>query len=353
MHIVVTGGGTGGHVYPALEIAKAFIEHERDIKVTFVGNKNSFEERMAKKAGLRFFAIKTKQFIGHGLLYKLFSLYVLFFAVISCLGFLLKEKPKAIIGVGGYVSAPMLIAGFFLRIPRFIAEQNATPGLTNKVMGKISNLVFTSFQESSQYFPRVLLTGNPVRAAFFVDREKRAIPPLRILISGGTQGAQFLNNEVPRALAIVKEAWPDIKITHQTGHDKLGLVREYYKRENINAEVLPFIDDMPQAFLHHDVIISRAGATVVAEIKANGIAAILVPYRFADGHQKANAEALINNQAAIMIEEDENFIKILAATLKQFYLKPEQLLLMGQKARALAKDNASELIVETVLKYIK
>jgi len=352
MRIIITGGGTGGHIFPALEIAKAFINHDKSIRITYVGNKDSLEERLAQNVGLDFFGLKAKQLVGQSIAKKLFALASLIIAIFQSLGFLIKNRPHAAIGVGGYVSAPLIIACFILRIPRFIAEQNVVPGFANKALGTIANKVFISFAESAPYFKtKTVLTGNPIRPQFFNIEKKEILSPLKILISGGSLGALFLNEEVPKALAIIKKECPHFTVTHQTGQKKLLEVKQYYEQQQINAAVLSFIEDMPKAFNSHDLLISRAGATVIAEIMAAGMPAILVPYRHANGHQRANALALCEKEASRMVEEGEYFASVLANTIKEFYQHQENLMLMSQKAKALATPKASAHIVKEVLEY--
>lgn len=350
MLFVITGGGTGGHIFPALEIAREFLNYDRDLSVIYVGNKDGLEERLAKNAGLPFFGLRTKKLVGQSLFKKLLALLFLGQAVIRSLWFLVQKKPQAVVGVGGYISAPMLIASFLLGIPRFIAEQNVEPGFANKALGKLATGVFLSFAQSASYFKApTLLTGNPIRQQFFSIERVQAPKPLRILVCGGSLGAVFLNEEVPKALALVKEACPEIKVTHQTGAAKLAQVKDYYERENIDADVIPFIENMPEAFAYHDLLISRAGATVIAELMAAALPAVLVPFRHAGGHQKANAKALADVYAAKMVEEGTNFAPALANIIKAFYYQPEDLMLMGQRAKAMATPHASLRIVKAVL----
>lgn len=353
MRIIVTGGGTGGHVFPAIEIAKEFVRQDPKIKVVYIGNKGGLEERKASEAGLEFYGLKTKKLVGQGLITKFFSLISLSLGIAQCLFIFMKKRPQAILGVGGYVSAPATIAGFCLGIPRFIAEQNVVPGFANQALGKISNRIFISFEESSRFFPsnRSILTGNPVRQEFFGRENVTSQGPLRILVTGGSAGAIFINEEVPKAISLAKELCPELKITHQTGKEKLSDVSERYQKYQIDAKVVPFIEDMAEAFKNHDLIISRAGATVIFEIMASGMAAILIPYRFANGHQKANAQALTKKGAALMFEEKEAFASSLSQAIKELYQNRDMLTLMGQKAKNLGRPQAASHMVSMVLKH--
>ncbi len=351
MHIVVTGGGTGGHVFPAIEIAKEFVHHNPRTKITYVGNFGGIEEGMAKKAGFKFLGLKTRKLVGEGLPAKCMALFYLKIAILKSLWFLIKHRPHAVIGVGGYVSAPMIIASFILRIKRYVCEQNVVPGLANRMLALLANKVFLSFQDSRAFFPQKnsFLTGNPIRKQFF---DLEAMPfsgDLKILITGGSLGATFLNLELPKALALLKKSGHAFQVTHQTGASKRDLVEESYRKAGIDAKVIPFIDNMPEAFKNHHLLVSRAGATVAAEIMASGMPAVLVPYRFANGHQRDNALALARLGAALLIEESEDFIDRLSGKLTEFYEHPEKLKEISKNAKLLATPKAASNIVKAVI----
>lgn len=351
MRIVVTGGGTGGHIFPALEIAKELAKHRPDLVVSYVGNQGGLEERMALACNFHFTGLKTKPIVGQSVIKKISALLYLGLGVLKCVSLFLKDRPQAVIGVGGYVSAPVIIASFLLLIRRYLCEQNVVPGLANRLLAALANDVFISFKDSAQYFPRhkTKLTGNPTREQFFVAERKPNHRPLAILITGGSMGASFLNEKVPQALALIKNECPELFITHQTGQAKLSAAQAHYQKAGITARVVPFIEDMAGAFSQHDLLISRAGATVIAEITAAGMPAIVVPYRFAEGHQKANAQALVKEKAGLMIEEGDTFVLELARSLKELYHHQEQLVHLSHRARAMAIPNAAQHIVKIVL----
>lgn len=350
MHIIVTGGGTGGHVFPALEIAKEFINNDSRTKITYVGNVGGIEERMAKNCGFQFFGLKTRKIVGQNLVSKLKALFFLKLAVLKCLWFLLRHRPHAVIGVGGYVSAPMIIASFIVRINRYICEQNVVPGLANRLLAHLSKRVFISFPDSKAYFPKcTVLTGNPIRKQFFSIEHSEPTQRFKILVTGGSMGAAFLNQEVPKALGLLKQTGAEIEITHQTGDAKLADVIERYQQANLNAKVIQFIDNMPESFKNHDLLISRAGATVAAEIMASGMVAVLVPYRFANAHQRDNALALVKKGAAVLVEESENWAAELCSQLKDLLDHPEKMIEISKKAKLLATPKAASNIVKAVM----
>jgi UDP-N-acetylglucosamine--N-acetylmuramyl-(pentapeptide) pyrophosphoryl-undecaprenol N-acetylglucosamine transferase len=351
MKIIVTGGGTGGHIFPALEIAKEIKHQQPTANVIFVGNTNSLEETMAKGVGLPFYGIAAKKIVGQSVAKKLLALVYLKIAIVKALWFLIRNRPKAVIGVGGYVSAPMLIASFFLGIKRYICEQNVVPGLANRWLARVARSVFISFEASRPYFPEgvTLLTGNPVRHEFFTLPEKTAHDAVRILVTGGSLGARFLNQHIPQALASIKAACPHLSITHQTGKHDVDTVKGIYQRLNLNADVISFISDMPNAFRTHDLLVSRAGATVCAEIMASGMPSILVPYPHANAHQRYNAEALSEAGGAIMLNEDQNFADHLARSVKELYSEPKRRTYLGVQAKSMGAKEAAFAIVQHVM----
>lgn len=348
MRIIVTGGGTGGHIFPALEIVKEIKRQNNKIEVIYVGNKNSLEEKMAKSAQVPFIGLSTKKIVGQSFLNKFLALIYLMISIMKGMGILIRKRPQAVIGVGGYISAPMIIASFFLGIKSYLCEQNVVPGMANKWLSYIAKKVFISFDKSRDYFPKskTILSGNPVRADFFSLPLKKPGETLKILVTGGSLGAQFLNKNVPLALAKAAQTC-SLSVTHQIGQ-KLEDSLSIYEKAGINAQVVNFIENMPQAFLAHDLIISRAGATVCAEIMASGMPAILVPYPFANGHQQHNAQALVDENAAIMVLESENFIDNLSSEIISLN-QNERLLNLAKNAKSMGTPKAATLIVNLIL----
>ena len=353
MHVIVTGGGTGGHAFPALEIAKEF--KANNIKTTFVGNNNSLEQKLSKQYDINFFGINSLSFVGKSLLGKIKTIIYLKLALIKCLLFIIKNNVSTVIGVGGYVSFPMVFAAFLLRKPCYICEQNVSPGLANKILGFMSKKIFITFTKSAQYFPKekIIHTGNPVRKEFFNINKNfsKDFNNLSILVTGGSLGAKIFNEEIPKAISIIKDKNPklNIKITHQTGKNNHNKTFNLYEKYNTNSSVIEFIQDMPKEFISHDLIISRAGATICCEIAAAGMPAILVPYRFANAHQRDNSLAMHNEQAAIMLEECDDFAQALALILINIYNEHDKLEKMSINAKKLAIPNAQTKIMQEVL----
>jgi UDP-N-acetylglucosamine--N-acetylmuramyl-(pentapeptide) pyrophosphoryl-undecaprenol N-acetylglucosamine transferase len=348
--IIVTGGGTGGHAFPALEIINEIKRREQNINVIWVGNSNSLEEKIASVNKINFVPLKVKKILGQTKFKKILALAALIKAVFICFGYFSKTRPKAVIGVGGYVSAPILLVAFLFNVKRYVAEQNVRPGLANKYLGKLATRVFINFEDSKAYFPskKTILTGNPVRKEFFAIKR---VPKtsFNILITGGSLGAYFLNSNIPKVIKEINKECPDIFITHQTGGDMVEEVTAAYKTIDINASVVGFINDMPKAFGNSDLVISRAGATVISEIMASGTPSILIPYPYALGHQKDNAMVLVDHNAALMVMEGAGFVGSLALAIKKLYSDKNLLFNMSTKAKNLALPNASQKIVDIIL----
>jgi UDP-N-acetylglucosamine--N-acetylmuramyl-(pentapeptide) pyrophosphoryl-undecaprenol N-acetylglucosamine transferase len=351
MRIIVSGGGTGGHIFPALEIIKEIKRQDETIDVILAGNIDSLEEKMAQAQHIPFFGLSTQKIVGQSLGKKILAVSALVKAITQCLWFLAKNRPKAVVGVGGYVSAPMVIASFLLGIKRYIAEQNVTPGLANRYLGRIATKVFISFKESKTYFKahKTVLSGNPVRKEFFGLKRPDNHEGLKILITGGSLGARSLNTNIPQVLAQIHHECPKLSITHQTGQAMVDEVALYYQKAGINAAVTAFINDMPKAFSEHDLLISRAGATVIAEIMASGTPAILIPYPFALGHQKNNALALVNAKAGLMVLEGPEWGNHLALTIKNIYSDKNLLNQMASQAKSMGTPDAAFIMVRSIL----
>lgn len=351
MRIIVTGGGTGGHIFPALEIIKELKKQNSKADVLYVGNKGGLEEQMAKALGISFIGLSAKKIVGQSFIKKLEALWALGIAIIQSIRIMSKNRPKAVVGVGGYISAPVLIGSLAFRTDRYVCEQNVVPGLANAMLSKIAKGIFLSFEESLRFFPKnsTILSGNPVRSDFFALPRKEPTSGLRILVTGGSLGAHFLNREIPKVLVSISRDYPQLLITHQAGQKDEDTVMKAYEDAGLNAKVVRFINDMPKAFREHDLIISRAGATVIAEIMAAGMPAILVPYPFANGHQQHNASALADKKAAIMVLEGNDFEENLASELRILCQDPNKLLNMASKAKTLGKPNAAFDIAKIIL----
>lgn len=349
--LLIMAGGTGGHVMPALAVA----EHLRGEgwRVLWLGTRAGMEARIAPAKGFDMAWVKMAGVRGKGLLTKLLLPMNLLLAFWQAARVILRERPDAALGLGGYVAFPGGMMASLFNTPLLIHEQNAIPGLTNKVLARIADQVLTGFPLPglTPHAARLMHTGNPVRpeiAAVPPPGERLAgrAGPLRLLVIGGSLGAQALNERVPLALARLAPAQrPEVR--HQAGEKHLDALRANYAAAGVTAETLSFIDDMAAAYAWADVVICRAGALTVAEVAASGSAALFVPFPFAvDDHQTANARFLADQDAAWLMSQDTLTAESLAAWLTD--LSRATLLARAEKARALAKPNATRDVAEAV-----
>jgi len=275
-------------------------------------------------------------------------------------------EPDLVLGVGGYASAPALMASRGLQIPRFIHEQNAIPGFTNRVLAKVADRIFISLEESRKFFPgdKTLLTGNPLRRQILdtLDHTKeerdetshaarRTPHDFHLLVFGGSRGAHAVNMAMVAALPHLKALGDRLTVTHQTGTDDLEQVREGYQSAGVQGEVIPFIDDMAAEYAKADLIVCRAGATTIAEVTAVGKGCIFIPFPHAvDDHQRRNAEALLKERAGFMLLERELSGESLGRLILDLAEEPERITEAARNARGLARLDAAKLIVDEMLK---
>ena len=354
MRLIMAGGGTGGHLFPGLAVAREFQRRDQMIKIMFVGTKQGIEHRIVPREGFQLETIPIKGLKGRGLRGVAEALYGLPLSVWRSLGILRRFRPDCVIGLGGYSSGPVLLAGKLQRIRCAIMEQNLRPGFTNRILGKLVDCIFTAYDESSAFFPRgkVVVTGNPVRWQGLpkVARDEK----FTLLVFGGSAGAHRINLGVVEALKKLRDLAPDLRVIHQTGEADLATIRYAYRLLPIEAEVLPFIERMDEAYARADLVLCRAGAGTLAELTAFGKAAILVPYPYAAyDHQRWNAQALRERGAAEMILDRELDGEKLAASIRTLYQDRQRLEIMGHAARGLGKPQAARQIVDECLALIE
>lgn len=352
MKLIITGGGTGGHVYPGLAVARELKKRGGGHSVLFVGAKRGLETKLAPKEGIEFKALNVTGLKGKGVLNGSLSLLSLMTALVQSLVIIRKIRPDVVIGVGGYASGPMGIAAIMSGKPLAIAEQNAEPGLTNSWLGKFAKKVFLSMPESRFCFPKEVgeVTGNPVMPEFFSAKRSAGIGRMNILVIGGSQGATPLNNALAQAAPLLDPIAESISITHQTGEADLEMMRTIYKNSRFPWVAEKYFHDMPQKIADADLVISRAGAGAVSEICAVGRAAIYIPLpHAADDHQTKNAMSVVKTGAAILVPETELNGKLIARRVAQFVNSTERLTKMGKRARNLSKPGAAARIVDGLL----
>lgn len=363
MKVMISGGGTGGHIFPALSIAQSFLQKgTKQEEILFVGTKRGIESRVVPKAGFTLKTIRAEGIVGKGLMKKLRAYFMLIVSLLDAYKFIWQFKPSIVIGVGGYASGPLVFMASMRGIPTLIHEQNSVPGLTNRILGKFVDVIAISYENSQKYFPKKksILTGNPVREtilhgsrtngySFFGLKEKR----FTIFVFGGSQGAEKINKSVLEALEFLEDKIENIQFLHLTGYKDFKMIKDYYNNKGFHSAVLPFTENMADAYKVADLIISRSGAITLAEITLLGIGAILIPYPYAArNHQETNALELTANGAAIMIKDKDLNAGGLSSWIRRFSENPDELRTMGEKSRRLARPEASKKIVELALNLL-
>jgi UDP-N-acetylglucosamine--N-acetylmuramyl-(pentapeptide) pyrophosphoryl-undecaprenol N-acetylglucosamine transferase len=350
--VLIMAGGTGGHVFPALAVAKVL--RDRGVAVVWLGVPASMESRVVPANGFPIEWVRVKGIRGKGLTAWAMAPFSIVNAVLQVMTVLRRVRPRAVLGAGGYVSGPGGIAAWLLRIPLLIHEQNAVPGLTNRWLARVAGQVLQAFPGSFKPSVNARTVGNPVRAdiaaipepaARFTNREGRA----RLLVVGGSQGAQRLNAMVPKALSrLAPERRPQVR--HQAGERGIAAARAAYHEAQVEAEVMPFIDDMAAAYAWADVALCRAGAMTIAELQAAGLGAILVPFPAAtDDHQTKNAEAMVSIGAGRVLQERDLTADTLSACIAELTADRARLLKMAQAARRARVIDAAAQVADLCL----
>jgi UDP-N-acetylglucosamine--N-acetylmuramyl-(pentapeptide) pyrophosphoryl-undecaprenol N-acetylglucosamine transferase len=350
--ILVMAGGTGGHVYPALAVAHALQQHSRE--VVWLGTHRGLESRVVPAAGISIEWVNVRGLRRKGFLALVIAPAQLAWALIQSLAVILRRRPAAVLGMGGFVSGPGGVAAWLTRRPLVIHEQNAAAGLTNRLLARLARVVLQAFPGSFSPAVRAETVGNPVREDIAaVPAPELRYPgregPLRLLVLGGSQGALALNQAVPAALALVPQQLRPI-VRHQCGSVTIDRAREAYAKAGLDADLVPFIEDMASAYAWADLVVCRAGALTVAELCAVGVPAIFVPYPSAvDDHQTANATPMAEAGAAAMIQEADLSDESLAAELRHWLTSRADLLERAKRARQLARPQALQRITELCL----
>lgn len=355
--LMIAGGGTGGHIYPAIAIARAYVERDPSRRVVFVGTEKGLEKTIVPKAGFPLEFISVGGLKGKGGLDLIRNLARLPLGFIQAWRVVGKHKPDIVLGVGGYSSGPVLAAAAARRIPTMIHEQNAYPGLTNRMLAKFVRAVAVAFAEALPRLKRSdgVVTGNPIRQEFFDKRGERATSPAqkkRLLIFGGSQGSRILNNTMTGALLFMARLRGELEIVHQTGPNDLQNVQDAYRASAFpDARVVPYLDPMADEIAAADLVVSRAGAMTIGELSAIGRAAVLVPFAAAtNNHQELNARVVEAAGGAVVITEAELTPERLAAAVTGILSNPTRALEMGASSRGLATPDASTKIVNFIEK---
>jgi len=348
MRLLLAGGGTGGHLFPAVALAQELKNEEPDAEILFVGTERGIESRIIPELGFPLEHIRIKGFVGRSIVQKIGFFLMLIGSVGQSLRIIKGFRPQVVVGVGGYASAPVLLAAWIKGTATLIHEQNAIPGLANRLLGRLARRVCLSFEDEQGFFPatKSVVTGNPLRQGISDRLAPEGAPML--LIFGGSQGAEAINQAVIDALPLL-EAWKDkLEIMHQTGDRDENKVRQAYHDAGWkNFRVVPFIHDMGAAYASAHLVVCRAGATTIAELCGCGRAAVLIPFPHAAGdHQTRNALALVKHGAALLLAQKELSAERLAAEIVALLEDPARLKSMAAAMRSLGKPDAALRILQ-------
>jgi UDP-N-acetylglucosamine--N-acetylmuramyl-(pentapeptide) pyrophosphoryl-undecaprenol N-acetylglucosamine transferase len=353
---LIMAGGTGGHVFPALALARVL--RARSWRVVWLGTRRGIEARIVPVEQIPIEWLSIGGLRGKGALTLLAAPFRLARALLEALLIMRRHRPSIVVGLGGFVTGPGGVAAWLMRRPLLIHEQNAVAGFTNRCLARVASQVLAAFPRAFHADIKVQVIGNPVRAdiaalapppARFASRRG----PIRVLVIGGSQGAVKLNSVVPQALAQVGRA-AQLEVRHQSGERWLAQAEHCYREAGVSARVAPFIDDMAEAYAWADLVICRAGALTVAELAAAGVGALFVPFAAAvDDHQTRNAAWLADEGAALLISEAELTAERLARELAPLCRGRGRLLAMAERARLMARPHATEALADACATYAR
>jgi UDP-N-acetylglucosamine--N-acetylmuramyl-(pentapeptide) pyrophosphoryl-undecaprenol N-acetylglucosamine transferase len=352
--VLIAGGGTGGHLYPGIALAEEVVTRHHANQVVFVGTERGLEARVVPREGYPLETIRAQGLKGKGLVGLLKGLWALPMSFVESVRILRKHKPDVVVGVGGYASGPVVLAAWLLGIPTAVQEQNALPGLTNKILGRFARVVFTAFEEAARFFPsrKVQLIGNPIRRKLMDNYLRSHVAHERfcVLVFGGSLGARGINQRMLEALDSLQDLKDQLHIVHQTGKNDVEAVRRGYEEKGFRAEVVEFIEDMSSAYARAELVICRAGATTLAELMVAKKASILIPFPHAtDNHQEVNARALVQSGAALMFREAELTGQALAENIRALKEDPARRRQMEKRAALLGRPEAAKELADVLV----
>ncbi|MDA0738059.1 MAG: undecaprenyldiphospho-muramoylpentapeptide beta-N-acetylglucosaminyltransferase [Nitrospirae bacterium] len=356
MNVVIAAGGTGGHFYPAIALAEEFRRRDVRTSVTLIGTGRALEQLMMAGSDIKIEPLQVRGVVGRGLSASMQALWLVPGAIWKAMKLLRGAKADLVIGTGGYTSPPVVIAAWLLGIKRVLLEPNAIPGVANRVLGPFAHRVFVSFEHARFYFnpSKVRVVGAPIRKAF-VDP-----PPVdhsgevkTVLVCGGSQGASAINTAMIEAVKKSDSIRTKLILIHQTGTADLERVQRAYAEMNVQAEIVPFVKDMPQALRAADLVISRCGALTLAEIAASGKPAVLIPFpSAAHQHQEHNARVIEQAGAGVMLLESESLGERLAQVIESLVGNQGRVRSMSQKSLGLRKTDSAEVTVQECEKLV-
>ena len=349
MKVLIAAGGTGGHIYPGIAVAKEIMRRDETSEVLFVGTARGLETKIVPDNGFQLSLIKSAGLKNVGFVGKLKGLFILPKSFLEARRLIKDFKPDVVVGAGGYVSGPVLMTASLMRVPTLVMDSNALPGFTNRQLARFVDKAALTFEEAMPFFGKKgIVTGNPVRKEFFDILPKSRGEKVNLLIFGGSQGARAINNAMGDALE--KLPSDKLQIVHQTGEFDLEKLKEVYSRSAFqNSDVRPYISNMVDEFAKADLVICRAGATTCAELSAAGKAAIMIPLpTAADDHQRKNAEALEKAGAAKMILQRDLSGESLANEILDLINSLEKISAMETATKILARKDAAETTVNLI-----
>jgi UDP-N-acetylglucosamine--N-acetylmuramyl-(pentapeptide) pyrophosphoryl-undecaprenol N-acetylglucosamine transferase len=352
LRIVIAGGGTGGHLYPGIAVAREVLKRRADAHVSFAGTERGIEARVLPREGFALDIIRSGGLKGKSMVDTLRGLALVPLGLVDAWRILSMRRPHLVIGVGGYSSGPVVMAAALRRIPTMLLEQNAVPGLTNRLLAPVVRAAAVTFESTRRFFgAKAFVSGNPVRPEFLAEADVTPeARPATVLVFGGSQGAHAINAAMSAAAPLLAANPATPYVVHQTGERDVDLVRTAYERAGLKAEVVPFLYDMGQRLRSADLVVCRAGATTLAELTAAGKAAILIPLPTAtDDHQRKNAEALAADGAADVLLQADATGQRLAERILALAGDTGRRARMAAAARKLARPDAARVIVDRAL----
>ncbi len=358
--MLIAGGGTGGHLYPGIAVARELQTRVPDVQVAFVGTSAGLEARVVPREGFPLELIRSAGLKGKSLQSIARGVALLPLSALDAWRVIGRRRPSIVIGVGGYSSGPVVALAAVRGIPTMLMEQNANPGITNRLLATFVKAAAVTYEDSVAFFgSKAFVTGNPVRQEFFQSRDGRAeaydtdnSPPAaaRVLVFGGSQGAHAINVAMVEAAARLAAATPRVAITHQTGERDVEMVRDGYRRAGLEARVEPFLFAMDREMSSADLVVCRSGATTLAELMAAGRPSILIPLPTAtDDHQRKNALALVKQHAAVMVEQRELTGDLLARKILDLVTDEGARRQIAEAVRRMARPDAARVIVDRAL----
>ncbi|MEO5858436.1 MAG: undecaprenyldiphospho-muramoylpentapeptide beta-N-acetylglucosaminyltransferase [Pyrinomonadaceae bacterium] len=351
MKVVIAAGGTGGHIYPGIAVAKEILRRDGASEVLFVGTARGLETKIVPDNGFQLSLIHSAGLKNVGLAGKIKGMSVLPKSLLEARQIIRQFRPHVVVGAGGYVSGPVLLMAAIMGVPTLVMDSNALPGFTNRQLARFVDRAALTFDESLKFFGKKgVVTGNPVRREFFDVPRKLRSDRFHVLIFGGSQGARAINNAMAEALSDLAGFEGKLSVTHQTGEADLDKIKAAYSESKFaGAEVRRFISDMFTEFAKADLVICRAGATTCAELSASGKASIMIPLpTAADDHQRKNAEALQRAGAAKMILQSDLTGESLAAEIAKLIESPDAITEMETAAKEMGREDAAEKTVDII-----